>query len=245
MTVRRIPHNRLARFAALSLVGRWVRADILHATLLLPPWPGRPTVVTIHDISFERHPEFFPRRWLLRDRGLIRDTARRASRVITVSETSRRDLIELWHVPADRVVVIYNGVDEIFAPGPDRPDDGALDPLRVLAVGVLEPRKNLGRLLEALAIVGGERRVELRVVGPDGYQAKEIRRAPRRPRGGEGARLHRPAGTCGRIPTCSRVGVPIALRRIWAAGCRGHGQRHPGGDDLWGVPCRRSRATRR
>lgn len=175
VTLRRVPRNGLARLAALSWVGRWVRADILHATYLLPPWPGRPTVVTIHDISFERHPEFFPRRYLLLDRALIRASARRASRVITVSETSRRDLIELWHVPADRVDVIYNGVDEIFAPGPDRPDDGALDPLRVLAVGVLQPRKNLGRLLEALAIVGRERRVELRVVGPDGYQAKEIR----------------------------------------------------------------------
>jgi glycosyltransferase involved in cell wall biosynthesis len=175
VTIRRVPHNGLARLAALSLVARQARADILHTTYLLPPCSGTATVVTIHDISFERHPEFFPRSYLLLDRRLIRDSARRASRVITPSETSRRDLIELWRVPADRVVVIHYGVDGIFAPDPNGPNDGEFDPFRVLAVGVLQPRKNLGRLLEALTIVSRERRVELRVVGPDGYQAKEIR----------------------------------------------------------------------
>jgi glycosyltransferase involved in cell wall biosynthesis len=173
--LRRVPHNGLARMAVLSLAARADKVDLVHAVYFLPPMPGRPSVVTIHDISFERHPEFFSRRSLLRDRLLIRDAARRASRLITVSETSRQDLIELWRVPPERVVAIYNGVDEVFRPGPNEPDEGSLDPLRVLAVGTLQPRKNLGRLLEALAIVGRDRRVELRVVGPDGYQAQEIR----------------------------------------------------------------------
>jgi glycosyltransferase involved in cell wall biosynthesis len=73
------------------------------------------------------------------------------------------------------VVAIYNGVDTIFGPGPDAPEEGGLDPLRVLAVGTLQPRKNLGRLLDAVAIVARNRRVLLRVVGPDGYQAEAIR----------------------------------------------------------------------
>jgi glycosyltransferase involved in cell wall biosynthesis len=173
--LRRVPRNGLARLAALSLVAHGARVDLLHAVYFLPAFVGRPSVVTIHDISFERHPEFFSRRSLLRDRVLIRDAARRANRVITVSETSRRDLIELWRVPPERVVAIYNGVDEIFGPGPDAPEEDSLDPLRVLAVGTLQPRKNLGRLLDAVAIVARNRRVLLRVVGPDGYQAQAIR----------------------------------------------------------------------
>ncbi len=173
--LRRVPRNGLARLAALSLLGRQVRADVLHAIYFLPPWPGMPSVITIHDISFERHPEFFAARALVRDRLLIRVAAQHASRVVTVSETSRQDMIELWRVPADRVVSIYNGVDEIFRPSADGPEEGGLDPLRVLAVGTLQPRKNLGRLLDAVAIVGRGRRVELRVVGPDGFEAHEIR----------------------------------------------------------------------
>jgi glycosyltransferase involved in cell wall biosynthesis len=173
--LRRVPRNGLARLAALSLVAHTASVDLLHAVYVLPAFVGRPSVVTIHDISFERYPEFFSRRFRLRDRLFIRDAARRASRVITVSETSRRDLVELWRVPADRVVAIHNGVDEIFGPGPNEPEEGSLDPLRVLAVGTLQPRKNLGRLLDALAIVARRRRVLLRVVGPDGYQAEAIR----------------------------------------------------------------------
>jgi glycosyltransferase involved in cell wall biosynthesis len=173
--LRRVPRNGLARLTALSLAARDARVDLLHAIYFLPVLAGRPSVVTIHDISFERHPEFFSRRSRLRDHFLVRDAARRADRIITVSETSRRDLIELWGVPGDRVIAIHNGVDEIFGPGPDAPEEGSLDPLRVLAVGTLQPRKNLGRLLDAVAIVARDRRVLLRVVGPDGYQAQAIR----------------------------------------------------------------------
>jgi Glycosyltransferase Family 4 len=72
--------------------------------LLLPPATGRHTVLTVHDISFERFPEFFSRRPLVRDRLLIRTSARAVSRVVTVSETSRRDFVELHGLPEERVV---------------------------------------------------------------------------------------------------------------------------------------------
>ncbi|HEX9043730.1 MAG TPA: glycosyltransferase family 1 protein [Candidatus Limnocylindrales bacterium] len=172
---RRVPANGLGRLAALAVAAHVTQADLLHAVYFLPALVGRPTVVTIHDISFERHPEFFGRRALLRDRLLIRDAARRATRIVTVSERSRQDLAELWGVAEERVDVIHNGVDEVFRPDPSPPPSGSLDPLRVLAVGTLQPRKNLGRLLDAVAMVARERRVSLRIVGPDGYQAAAIR----------------------------------------------------------------------
>lgn len=177
MSLRPVPHNGLARLLALALAARRVRADLLHAVYFLPPFPGRPTVVTIHDISFERHPEFFGRLSLLRDRLLIRDAARRATRVITVSETSRRDLIELWGVQPHRVVAIPNGVSPLFHPEDEAspPVDLRGRPLRVLAVGTLQPRKNLLGLLEAVRLVGRDVPIVLRAIGPDGFQADQIR----------------------------------------------------------------------
>ena len=175
--LRRVPSNGFARLAAMALIARQEHPDVVHAVYFLPPATGRPTVLTVHDISFERFPEFFSRRALLRDRLLIRASAGAASRVVTVSETSRRDLVELYGLPEDRVVAIPNGVSPRF-----RPADGAAwtpydgdRPLRVLALGTLQPRKNLVRLMDALAIVGRELRVQLRVVGPDGHQAAAIR----------------------------------------------------------------------
>ena len=176
--IRRVPSNGFARLAAMALIARQQRADVVHAVYFLPPATRRPTVLTVHDISFERHPEFFSRRALIRDRLFIRASARAASRVVTVSETSRRDLVDLYGLPEDRVIAIPNGVGHGFRPANETawapyPGDR---PLRVLAVGTLQPRKNLLRLLDALVVVGREIPVQLRVVGPDGHQAAAIRR---------------------------------------------------------------------
>jgi glycosyltransferase involved in cell wall biosynthesis len=95
-----------------------------------------------------------------------------------VSETSRRDLIERYGLREDRVVAIPNGVAPRFtAQAPPSMEPIGDRPLRVLAIGTLQPRKNLLRLLDAVRQVGTHRPVALRVVGPDGYQAGVIRDA--------------------------------------------------------------------
>jgi glycosyltransferase involved in cell wall biosynthesis len=176
--IRRVPSNGPGRLAALTLLARQERVDLVHAMYFLPPGTGRRTVLTVHDISFERFPEFFSRRALVRDRLLIRASARAASKVVTVSETSRRDLLELFGLPEDRVVAIPSGVNPRFQPSDDAPwaPFAGERPLRVLAVGTLQPRKNLLRLLDAVTVVAREIPVDLRVVGPDGHQAAAIRR---------------------------------------------------------------------
>jgi glycosyltransferase involved in cell wall biosynthesis len=174
--IRRVPRSGLGRLAALSLLSHQVGADITHTIYFLPVAVRGASVVTIHDISFERHPEFFSRSSLFRDRLLVRDAARRATRLVTVSETSRRDLLELWHVAPERVVAIPNGVSSLFRPPADKlAFDPADRPLRVLAVGTLQPRKNLLRLVDAVALVAREMRIVVRIVGPDGFQASQIR----------------------------------------------------------------------
>jgi glycosyltransferase involved in cell wall biosynthesis len=172
---RRVPRHGLLRLLALSGLAHMERVDVVHAIYFLPWLTRRPSVLTIHDIAFEIHPEFFSRTAVMRNRLLVRESARRAGRVVTVSETSRRDLIERYGLPPERVVAIPNGVSSEFASlDANRPPsaDGAI---RILAVGTVQPRKNLPRLVRAVDSLSRRRPIRLRIIGPDGYQGAAIR----------------------------------------------------------------------
>jgi glycosyltransferase involved in cell wall biosynthesis len=136
-------------------------ADVLHCpTYRGPAGAGVPLVVTVHDLAIFRYPGAFNRWSRLYGRRLIPRVLRAARRVIAVSEFTRRELVELLHLPDERIRVIPNAVDDTFtADGPAAEGD------YVLAVGTLEPRKNLPRLAEAARRVG----IELRVVGAPGW----------------------------------------------------------------------------
>ncbi len=86
------------------------RIDLAHFQYFAPPVRICPTILTIHDLSFERYPEFFPVAMALRMRLLMPFQARRASHIIAVSEATRRDIIELYGVAPERVSVVHNGV---------------------------------------------------------------------------------------------------------------------------------------
>lgn len=174
---RQVPTSGSLRLASMALAARRAGVDLVHAVYFAPCLSGVPVVLTVHDISFEIHPEFFSRTERWRGRTLIRDGARRARFVVTVSETSRRDIIERYRLAEERVIAIHNGVAQRFLDSP-APDLGPIGdrPVRVLALGSLQPRKNLIRLAGAIHRASKTRQVELRVVGPDGYHAEVIRR---------------------------------------------------------------------
>jgi glycosyltransferase involved in cell wall biosynthesis len=137
------------------LLGR-LGADLVHTQYSLPwrcPCPG---VVTIHDLSFERDGRLMSRRDRFVFRHAVPRSARRAARVLTVSERSSRDLVELYGLSPAAVVVTPNGVDPVFRPG-----GGTMD--YVLSVGAVQPRKNQLAALEAAQAVG----LPLVVVGPE------------------------------------------------------------------------------
>jgi glycosyltransferase involved in cell wall biosynthesis len=137
------------------------RDDILHCTTFRGPLRARPPlVVTLHDLSFLRHPETLPVWHRLSGRALAGPVARRADAVVAVSEFTAREAVELLGVPRERIRVVPNGVEEAFAPDGRAAEDGY-----VLAVGTLEPRKNLARVIEAARLAG----VELRVAGGEGW----------------------------------------------------------------------------
>lgn len=85
--------------------------DVFFAPAYTAPVRMRvPFAVTIHDVSFTRHPEWFRWRERLRRNLLTRRAARRAGAVITVSEFSKREIAELYEIPPERITVVYNGL---------------------------------------------------------------------------------------------------------------------------------------
>jgi glycosyltransferase involved in cell wall biosynthesis len=135
--------------------------DVLHCpTYRGPVRPSVPTVVTVHDLVILRHPESLPRWHRSYGRGGLGRVVRAADAVSAVSEFTKGEIVDLLGVPAERIRVIPNGVDDVFTPDGERAEGDY-----VLAVGTLEPRKNLGRVVEATDLAG----VELRVVGARGW----------------------------------------------------------------------------
>ncbi len=85
-----------------------------------------PAVVTVHDISFEAHPEWFPRRQALRRRQTCRRACRSARLVLTISEFSRSELISRYHLPPERVVSVPLAADRRFQPEEQPSAEGRL-----------------------------------------------------------------------------------------------------------------------
>jgi glycosyltransferase involved in cell wall biosynthesis len=105
-----------------------------------------PVVLTIHDVSFVAHPEWFPARQGLRRRLLTKLSARRAARVLTVSEFSAREIESRLGIPREKIAVIRHGIR------PRASSDGPRRPL-VLYVGSIFNRRHLPELLRALRSV--------------------------------------------------------------------------------------------
>jgi alpha-1,3-rhamnosyl/mannosyltransferase len=137
------------------------RLDVLHCPSYRAPFRSQtPVVVTVHDLALLRHPEVFNRWSRTYGRFAVPRVVRGARRVIAVSEFTRSELVELLDVDADRIRVVLNGISGLFTPeGPAGEGD------YVLAVGTLEPRKNLHRLIEATRRLDAE----LWIVGRRGW----------------------------------------------------------------------------
>jgi glycosyltransferase involved in cell wall biosynthesis len=149
---------------------RRLRPDLSHFQYVVAPRSPSAAIVTIHDLSFERDPTLMARRDRFFFRTMVPRSARRADRVLTVSERTKHDLVELYGLDEAKVVVTPNGVDARFRPNGER---NGRDPY-LLFVGALQPRKDPVTAIEALALVDSGLRLVL--VGPDkgaGRQARE------------------------------------------------------------------------
>jgi glycosyltransferase involved in cell wall biosynthesis len=153
---------------------RRLRPALGHFNYVVPPAFRGPAVLTIHDLSFERHPRLMSRRDLLLFRTFVPRSARRAERVLAVSERTKRDLVEHYGIAEDKIVVTPNGVDPIFRPDGEAP----VRPPYALFVGGIQPRKDPVSAIEALGRLNGD--LSLVVVGAEKRGGQEVRRAIRR-----------------------------------------------------------------
>jgi len=164
------------------------QVDLFHSpATYIPPQRHGARVTTVYDLYFVRDPDACE---MLGGRYLLATLPRRLQqmdRIIATSQSTRNDLIELLGAAAERIVVVYQGVEDRFRPIED-PQQRATVQRRygfpdryILFVGTIEPRKNVERLIEAYAIVRRERpdAPPLVIVGGRGKEADRVDRAVR------------------------------------------------------------------
>jgi glycosyltransferase involved in cell wall biosynthesis len=135
------------------------KLDLFHAQFIVPPLLKCRTVTTIPDIAYEHYPQYFPAHQRLILQVLVRESARRADHIITVSEHSKKDLIRTYGISAEKITVTYEGAGAEFVPWErQKAKDivarkyGIVGDF-ILYLGRLQARKNLARLVNAYAKV--------------------------------------------------------------------------------------------
>ena len=188
-TVRQtLPHTPLVRIPlTLSAELRRHPVDVLHVQFTAPPFAPCPVVTTIHDLSFEHLPETFKRRSRTQLRITVRRTARQAALILTLSEFSRRDIIETYAIDPERVLVTPAAAPTHFKPVVDETqlkgmrERYGIRPNYFLSLGSIQPRKNLTRLIEAhsslRAARPGDELPQLVIAGKRGWLDREVFRA--------------------------------------------------------------------
>ena len=149
-----LPSNAGWTLIGLPRTAARARVDLIHAPAYTAPfWAGVPVVLTIHDVSYEVHPEWYPYRRDRMRRYFYRRSATAAARVLTVSAFSASEIASAYGVPRSRIAVTPLGVHATFGAGdPNLPLDlpaGVTVPF-LLHVGDLHERRNLPMLVEAL-----------------------------------------------------------------------------------------------
>jgi glycosyltransferase involved in cell wall biosynthesis len=169
----RLPaRNQIARMAiSFPRLLRRLRPALAHFNYAIPLGYEGASVVTVHDLSFERDPRLMSLRDRIIFRRVVPRSARRADRVLAVSEWTKRDLVEHYGIPEEKIVVTPNGVDPIFHPNGDAPQRRPY----VLFVGGIHPRKDPKTAVEAVARLGGD--LQLVVVGDEKRGGAELREA--------------------------------------------------------------------
>ena len=155
------------------------KIDLLHSMAFVTPLLSPcPSVITIYDLSFIIFPQSFKYLKRLYLTLLTRPSARKAKRIITISESTKRDTVRLLGVSSEKVDIVHCGVDKAFHPLPEgeiasfRQKHGLPERI-ILFVGTIEPRKNVVRLIEAYSRLR-DGQVKLVIGGAKGWLYEEV-----------------------------------------------------------------------
>jgi glycosyltransferase involved in cell wall biosynthesis len=148
------PTNLGWTLVGLPLAARRAAVDVIHAPSYTAPfWSPVPVVLTIHDVSYERHPQWYPYRRDWARRVFYRRSAHAASHILTVSSFSASEITAAYRIPAERMTVTPLGVADGFVPADSallgELPSGVSQPY-LLHVGDLHVRRNLPMLVDAV-----------------------------------------------------------------------------------------------
>lgn len=136
------------------------KLDVLHTTSSynrIPMSYSGKTIVTFHDMAIFNIPQYLPAVKRTRDRVINNLMARKADKIIAVSESLKNDVKKFLNVSDEKISVIYSGLDERFFTQPNVDENKILgkygiNKKYILFLGTIEPSKNISRLLEAFSI---------------------------------------------------------------------------------------------
>lgn len=165
--------------------------EVLYSPdFLLPPTRAKRKLVTVHDLSYMRLPECFPKPLLNYLNNAVPRSLDRADLILADADSTRRDLSELCKIPPGKIRTLYSGVDARFRPDVPEESKAHIQTLTrgrpyLLAVGTLQPRKNYVRLIEALSRLVTDRQLpfanlQLVIAGSRGWMFQDILAAPER-----------------------------------------------------------------
>jgi glycosyltransferase involved in cell wall biosynthesis len=183
------PNYSLREQVHVPWVLRRERPDVYHAPhYVLPPAVRCRSVVTIHDCIHLMFPQYLPNRAAYAyARASMWAAARRSDRILTVSEASKRDILSLFNIKPEKIVVVYNAIDEHFSAAPSEEhvarirERYQLDHKFVLYVGNIKPHKNLVRLIEAFSDLRRTHDdLKLLIIGDEISKLPALRRAVHR-----------------------------------------------------------------
>jgi glycosyltransferase involved in cell wall biosynthesis len=183
---RAVSRNPFVRLGyGLTRLLREDRPDLLHVQYTAPLACPVPVVVSVHDVSFLEHPEYFPAARARQLQVTVKRTVRAAARVLTPSEFSARAIRRAYGLSEDKITVVPNGVGGQFRPVSREGAQGlvrgkfGIDAPYVLMVGDLQPRKNqvgLIRAFDELLRSHPDLPHHLVLTGQDSWYASNVRR---------------------------------------------------------------------
>ncbi len=222
--------DRWWRIGAGSMAAAKAGADVMFCPTSLTLAVSRvPAVVTIHDVTPMLTPSHTARVTFML-RTLVRTSAKLAKSIITVSEWSKKDLVETCGIPPEKITVVYNGYDrDVF-------NDAPVDPRTLSAVkqkfellrpyvfhhSVIQPRKNLVRLIEAhrrLLEKQPSQELDLVLAGPLGWKYEEVVEAARNNRTARGRTLLLGAVTDADLATLIKGASLVVIPSLYEGFC--------------------------
>jgi glycosyltransferase involved in cell wall biosynthesis len=175
--------KRMWTLVGLSKILRNEKIDVFFSpTHYLPLSCTRNSVIAIFDLSYLRFPKMYNKKDLVKLKVWGGISVRKAKRIVTISESSRNDIIEAYGVKPEKVRVVYPGIK------PTLPSRMSLEDMNeafgikgkyILFVGTLQPRKNIAKLIEAFSDLN-DKEMSLVIVGKKGWQYDQIMGAPKK-----------------------------------------------------------------